>query len=320
MQSRYLSCALAILAFSAPFCLAQSDAPPAPAPQAAASEAAGPQLPAVDPANFTASIPTKDDVNGFLKTTWGYDPDRIWEIAGIQKTAAAGISKVQVWVAEKPNPQVGNFTFLVTSDGKHLISQDQVLDFGPRPYDGNYRTLQQRANGPSRGGAGKQFEIVEFADFQCPHCKEAQPIVDKLVQDFPQAHYVFESFPLVNIHPEAFQSAAFGVCVAQQGGNDAFFKYAASVFDGQTALAGQGAEQALRNSVTAAGLDPDKVGACASSDAAKNAVHASMQLGVDLNVDQTPWLFIDGRGLPMNAVPYDQLKKIIEWQFSLDKQ
>jgi protein-disulfide isomerase len=320
MQSHYLSCTFAILALSAPFCLAQSDAPSAPAPQATASDAAGPQLPAVDPANFTASIPTKDDVNGFLKTTWGYDPDRIWEIAGIQKTAAAGISKVQVWVAEKPNPQVGNFTFLVTSDGKHLISQDQVLDFGPRPYDANYRILQQRANGPSRGGAGKQFEIVEFADFQCPHCKEAQPIVDKLVQDFPQAHYVFESFPLVNIHPEAFQSAAFGVCVAQQGGNDAFFKYAASVFDGQTALAGQGAEQALRNSVTAAGLDPDKIGTCASSDATKNAVHASMELGVDLNVDQTPWLFIDGRGLPMNAVPYDQLKKIIEWQFSLDKQ
>src|SRR6202021_565517 len=137
MQSHYLSCTFAILALSAPFCLAQSDAPSAPAPQATASDAAGPQLPAVDPANFTASIPTKDDVNGFLKTTWGYDPDRIWEIAGIQKTAAAGISKVQVWVAEKPNPQVGNFTFLVTSDGKHLISQDQVLDFGPRPYDAN---------------------------------------------------------------------------------------------------------------------------------------------------------------------------------------
>ena len=79
-------------------------------------------------------------------------------------------------------------------------------------------------------------------------------------------------------------------------------------------------DQALRNSVTAAGLDPDKVAACSDSTEAKNAVHASMQLGTDLNVDQTPWLFIDGRGLPMLEIPYEQLKKIVQWQFDQDKQ
>jgi hypothetical protein len=45
-----------------------------------------------------------------------------------------------------------------------------------------------------------------------------------------------------------------------------------------------------------------------------------MKLGNDLGVDQTPWLFIDGRGLPLLQLPYDQLKKIIDWQFSEDKQ
>jgi protein-disulfide isomerase len=319
MQRRYLAGYLLALALSAASGVAQSDQPSAPAPQTAPDASAGPQFPAVDPANFTATSPTKDEVDGFLKATWGYDSERVWQVASIQKTAAAGISKVQVWVAEKPSPQLGNFAFFVTADGKHIIAQDQILDFGAHPFDNAFHTLQQRATGPSRGAAGKQALLVEFADFQCPHCKEAQPIVDRLLQDFPQAHYVFESFPLVNIHAEAFHSAAFGACVSQQGGADAFFKYAASTFDGQTALSGQGADQALRNSVTAAGLDPDKIATCANSAEAKAAVHASMQLGIDLNVDQTPMLYVDGRGLPMLAVPYDQLKKIIEWQFANDK-
>jgi protein-disulfide isomerase len=194
------------------------------------------------------------------------------------------------------------------------------MDFGPRPYENNYRTLQQRAAGPSRGAAGKQFELVEFADFECPHCREAQPVVEKLLRDFPQAHYVFETFPLVNIHPQAFKAAAFGECVAQLAGNDAFFKYADSIFAAQNELAGQGAEQALRNSVTAAGADPDKVAACAESPAGKAPVEATLRLGQDLTVDETPTLFIDGRAVPMLAVPYEQLKKIIEYQFSLDKE
>lgn len=294
--------------------------PSAPTPQVNPGTAAGPQFPAVDEANFTAASPTREAVNAFLKTTWGYDENRVWEVYAIQKTVADGISKVQVWVAEKPNPQVGNFTFFVTADGKHLIAQDQILDFGARPYDNVYRVLQQRANGPSLGSAGKEFELVEFADFQCPHCKEAEPVVQQLLKDFPQAHYVFESFPLVSIHPEAFTAAAYGACVFQQGGIDAFFKYADSIFAGQAALAGQGAETALHNSVIAAGLDPDKVSACASSAAGKSSVETSMKLGNDLNVDQTPWLFVNGRGLPMLEVPYDQLKKIIAWQFGLDKQ
>lgn len=320
MQSRSLTCFLAAFALSASMAPAQNQPPSAPAPQAPAAPQAeqGPKFPPANPSNFTATSPTKADVDGFLHATWGYDPNRVWEVFGIEKTSAPGVAKVQVLVAEKPNPQVQSLAFFVTPDGKHLILQNELLDFGPHPYDGIFHTLEQRANGPSLGAKEKQFLLVEFADFQCPHCKEAEPVVQNLLKDFPQAHYVFDSFPLVNVHPKAFEAAAYGACVNQQGGSDAFFKYADSIFAGQDALNGQGADQALRNSVTAAGLDPDKVAACAATDATKNAVHESMQLGLDLNVNETPWLFIDGRGLPMLAVPYEQLKKIIAWQFEED--
>lgn len=317
MQLRSTLCALAavaVLAFPA-----SSFAQAAPPPQNPAAPA-GPQFPPVQPSNFTAAAPTKADVEAFLHTSWGYDPNRVWEVYAIQKTPAAGISKVVVLVAEKQNPQqIANLTFFVTPDGRHLISQEAVLDFGPRPYAENYRILQQRADGPFEGAASKQFELVEFADFQCPHCKEAEPIAQRLMKDFPQARFVFETFPLVNIHPMAYKAAAWGNCVAQQNGSPAFFKYADSVFAAQSELEGQGADQALRNAATAAGADPDKIAACADSPAGKAAVDASLRLAQDLNVDETPTLFIDGRSVPMMALPYEQLKRIVEYQFSLDK-
>jgi protein-disulfide isomerase len=288
-------------------------------PQAPGASAE-PQFPPTNEANFDAPSPAKADVQSFLKTSWGYDVNRVWDVYAIQKTSAPGLSKVTVLVAEKQTPQqIATLIFFVTPDGKHLIAQDTVLDFGANPYTNNYRILQQRADGPSRGAAAKQFELVEFADFQCPHCKEAQAVAERLVQDFPQAHFVFENFPLVNIHPEAYTAASWGACVAQQGSSEPFFKYASSVFGAQNDLAGQGAEQALRNAVTAAGADPDKIAACATSPAGKNAVDASLRLGQELNVNETPMLFIDGRAVPMLAVSYDQLKTIIEYQFAMDK-
>jgi protein-disulfide isomerase len=326
MQKLSLFCAILALALVGPGLTAavQTQTPEAPAPQAgAASQApaatAEPKFPPVNPANFTAASPTKEDVQQFLHTSWGYDANRLWEVYGIEKTSAPGVSKVTIFLAEKPNPQVASLSFFVTPDGHHLISQESLLDFGAHPYESNYRVLQQRADGPSQGAAAKQFELVEFADFQCPHCKDAEPIAKRLIQDFPQAHYVFEMFPLVSIHPQAFKAAAFGACVAQQGGNDDFFKYADAIFAGQSELDGQGADQALRNAVTASGLDPDKVTTCADSQAAKSAVDASLHLGQDVNVDETPTLFIDGRAVPMTGIPYEQLKQIVEWQFSLDK-
>lgn len=319
MHNRSLFCAGLGLALVIG-CLSATAQTQAPVPNAPApATAAGPQFPPAPASNFTAPSPTKAEVDAFLHATWGYDPNRVWEVYRIDKTSAPGLSQVVVLVGEKSNAQFGTMSFYVTPDGHHAISGNSIIDFGARPFEPNFRIIQQRANGPSLGASGKQFELVEFADFECPHCKEAQPVVQKLLTDFPQAHYVFEMFPLVNIHPMAFKAAAWAACVDQQSGNAAFFKYADAVFDAQSELEGADGTQALRNAATGMGLDPDKIAACADSPAAKAMVDSSMHLGQDLNVDETPTLFINGRAVPMLGMPYEQLKTIIAWQFARDR-
>ena len=276
------------------------------------------EFPPVNPKNYTAPSPTVETVNSFLHALWGYDDNRTWSVAAIEPTMAPGVVRVQVYVAEKTQPgKMAQTSLYITPDGKHAIAGD-VVNFGAQPFAATRALLQEQANGPARGAAGKDLEFVEFADLQCPHCKEAQVTMDKLAQEFPQARIVFEDLPLTAVHPFAFQAAAVGHCVRKAKGDPAFFTYAQRVYDTQDDLTKEKAEATLRAAVTAAGADAAAVMSCASSQATQDAVNASIKLASNIGVSNTPTLVVNGRALPITAVPYDALKRVIVFQGSLD--
>jgi protein-disulfide isomerase len=140
--------------------------------------------------------------------------------------------------------------------------------------------------------------------------------MDQLAKDFPNARIVYQSFPLVDLHPFAFKAAAYGVCVAKQK-NDAFFPYAAAVYETQAALTPETGDETLKNAVTKAGLDPAAIDACAATQATKDVVNASIKLAQDVGVDQTPMLAVNGHLLPL-SVPYETLRNVVAYQAVLD--
>jgi protein-disulfide isomerase len=321
---RFASARVAMIAALVAFALpvfqvaAQEQAPAAQAP-AAPAPAGPPVFPKPDPANFTATSPTKEVINAFLVTSWGFDDSRVWQIQAIQKTPVDGVSKVVIFVGDKTGKQKPSaLQFFVLPDGKHIIAGDEVITFGEHPFTDARTELQQRANGPYRGSASKDLELVEFADFQCPHCKDAQANMEKLAVDFPKARIIFQNYPLPQ-HTAAASAAAFGQCVAKLGGNDAFFTFASAVFEGQDGLATpDGATLTLNSAAAKAGLDTAKVSACATSPETTAAVDASVKLAKDLNIQQTPTLMVNGRMVPIGGASYDILKRIIEYQAKLD--
>ena len=286
--------------------------PTAPKPQA-------PVFPKPDPANFTATSPTVDTVNAFLQANWGYDPNRMWQVQAIRKTQVQSLSQVIVFVGDKTGKQRPQaLAFFVLPDGKHIITGDQVVPFGAHPFADLRAQLQQRADGPYRGSTAKDLELVEFADMECPHCKEAQPNMDKLVTDFPKAHIVFENDPIASIHPQAERAAEYGVCVAKAAGNTAFFQFVAAVFDGQDGLGTpDGATLTLNSAVTKAGQDPAKIASCAAQPQTRAEVEASRNLAGDIGIEEVPTLVINGREVPAN-IPYETLKTIIQYQAKID--
>ena len=141
--------------------------------------------------------------------------------------------------------------------------------------------------------------------------------MDSLVKDFPNARVVFQSFPLVELHPYASKAAAYGYCVQKQK-NEAFFVYAAAVFDTQDALTPETGDETLKAAVTKAGLDPAAVDACAATPAIKAQVDASITLAQEIGVEQTPMLAVNGHLLPLTGVPYETLKQIVAYQAAQD--
>jgi protein-disulfide isomerase len=340
MQLRITTRLFVLAAASAawlPAALAQNPTPRAPAPQApparqspAGSSVQGPsavaELPApfppIDPANFTAPSPTKQTVEDFLKAYWGYDTSRIWQVQAILPTQAPGVGHVVVLVkgtgGGPKEQQTAQLSFFTLPDGKFLVTADSLLPFGSKPFQSYREILQAGADGPSQGGASKAMEIVVFSDFECPHCKEAQPVIAKLLADYPSAHFVYQDFPLIQVHSEAFKASTHGYCVAKAGGNEAFFKFSDALFETQAGLAPATSDATLKDAETKAGQDPVKIAACAATPAAKEAINASLALGAKVGVNSTPTIFINGRGLPAVGIPYPMLQKIVEFQAKLD--
>jgi protein-disulfide isomerase len=312
--------------------LAQNPAPAAPSAPQAPAAGSGPvtvgpvappstPFPPIDPANFTATSPTRDTVEAFLKAYWGYDSTRIWQVQAILPTPAQGVSRVLILVKSTQgapkDQQTAQLSFFTLPDGKFLVA-DSLLPFGAKPFQAYRELLQAGATGPSQGGASKALEIVEFSDFECPHCKDAQPIIAKLLADYPSAHFVYQDFPLTQVHTEAYKASSHGYCVAKAGGNDAFFKFADAVFANQAALVPATSDATLKDAETKAGQDPVKIAACSTTPAAKEYVDGSLALGAKVGVNSTPTIYINGRGLPVTGIPYEMLQKIIEFQANLD--
>jgi protein-disulfide isomerase len=289
-------------------------------PQAPASHVATAPtdpFPPVNLKNFTADSPTTAEVNGFLKAVWGYDDNRIWSVAAIQKTLAPGVARVVVFAADKTHPEkVSRNEFFITPDGKHAIAGG-VVDFGVKPFDERRALMQQEANGPAEGAASKDLLLVEFVDLLNGRSKEAQDVVNNLIKDIPQARLVIENLP-ADGSPYALRAAADGVCVRKAKGDAAFFAYTQAVYSKQKGLTAATLQPALDDAVTAAGADAKSVAACAVSPATKADVETSIALAVKAGVDGAPALVVNGRVLPPVDVPYDTLKRIVAYQAEMD--
>jgi protein-disulfide isomerase len=60
--------------------------------------------------------------------------------------------------------------------------------------------------------------IVEYGDFECPYCGQAEPAVRALLADFGDVRYVWRHLPLTDVHPRAQVAAEASEAAAKQGG------------------------------------------------------------------------------------------------------
>lgn len=143
---------------------------------------------------------------------------------------------------------------------------------------------------PSQGPSGAPIVIVEFADFQCPHCAGAAAILDGVLAD-PELkgkiYFVFKQYPL-NIHSNAEIAARAALAADLQG---KFWPMHHLLFENQEKLD----QQSIDAYAKQAGLDVTKFRADLGSEPVKAAVAKDVDQGKKLDIQGTPSIFINGR-------------------------
>jgi len=188
----------------------------------------------------------------------------------------------------------------------------EIIPFGDHPFAALKNELAAKAKGPSRGPADSPVTIVEFSDMQCPHCKAAQPVLDKLLTDEPNARLIFENFPLP-MHDWANKAAAYNDCVGRQS-KEAFWKFAASVYESQAEITAATADEKLTSLAEKAGVKGSEIAACAAQGETLARVQSEVVLGQAVEVTATPTIFINGRRVAdLGGLPYEVLKGLVEF-------
>jgi protein-disulfide isomerase len=84
-----------------------------------------------------------------------------------------------------------------------------------------------------RGPIDAPVTVVEYGDFECPYCGQAEPVVRELLRDFGDVRYVWRHLPLNDVHPRAQLAAEAAEAAAHQG---AFWEMHDLLLDNQDAL------------------------------------------------------------------------------------
>jgi Na+/H+ antiporter NhaA len=68
-----------------------------------------------------------------------------------------------------------------------------------------------------RGPSEAPVSMVEYGDFECPYCGQAEPVVRELLAERGDVRYVWRHLPLTDVHPRAQVAAEAAEAAAEQG-------------------------------------------------------------------------------------------------------
>ncbi len=140
----------------------------------------------------------------------------------------------------------------------------------------------------SKGPTNAPITVVEYSDFECPHCRDAAPILKALVAKFPgEVRLVFKHFPLSG-HVMARDAA---VAVEAAGRQNKFWEMHDRVFENQESLSAE----LIRTLAKQIGLDLKRFEKDREDPTLAGRVEASRKEGETLQIDSTPTVFVNGR-------------------------
>jgi Na+/H+ antiporter NhaA len=129
--------------------------------------------------------------------------------------------------------------------------------------------------------------LVEYGDFECPYCGQAEPAVRGLIREFGELRFVFRHLPLTEVHPHAQLAAEASEAADVQ---DAFWEMHDMLMDHQGALT----TRDVVGYAASIGLDTDKFSADLRKHVGAYRVAEDVDSADLATVSGTPTFFING--------------------------
>jgi protein-disulfide isomerase len=139
------------------------------------------------------------------------------------------------------------------------------------------------------GSPNASVTLIEYGDYECPHCGAAFPIVETVRRRLgDRLRFVYRHFPLTQSHPHAEHAAEIAEAAGERG---AFWEMHETLFANQRALD----DVSLIGYAESVGVDPRWAAEALAAGTFATRVRDHFMSGVRNGVNGTPTFFINGR-------------------------
>jgi protein-disulfide isomerase len=251
----------------------------------------------------------EDKVEHFLRNLYAWGPQYEVKIAPSKLSPIPNLLEIPVTVAL--NGQSDTAVVFVSKNGK-FIFRGELSDMMVDPLAETRSKLHPDAS-PSLGPSDAKVTLIEFADFECPSCRQLDRILRDLLPKHPEIRFVYKDFPLTTIHPWAMTASLAAQCAAQQN-PASFWKIHDIIFDAQDLITTSNVWDKMSDFANQLGLNVNTFRACMANPDTAAAIEKSTAEGHELNLTGTPTIFVNGRRIVGPDEPL--LKQFIEFEES----
>jgi protein-disulfide isomerase len=245
------------------------------------------KAPAPAPAK-SGSLETR--VEQYLRNLYAWGPSFDVKVGPSKPSPIADLLEVPVTVSM--GGQSDTAVIYVSKTGNFLI-RGELADMSADPF-ADVRSKLHVGNSPTLGPENAKVTLFEFADFECPSCRQLDLILRELLPSHPEIRLVFKHYPLTDIHPWAMTAATASQCALQQS-PAAFWKIHDAIFDAQDVISPSNVWDKMLDLATQQGLNVETFRACMINSETANQVKATIEEGHTLSISATPTTFVDSR-------------------------
>lgn len=155
-----------------------------------------------------------------------------------------------------------------------------------------------------RGNPKAPVMIVEFSDYQCPYCRQVEPIVEAVLAKYgDKVSLAYRDLPLRQIHPQAQIAAEASRCALEQG---KFWEYHDQLF-----TAAKLDHDALVDYARTLKLDEKQFDSCLTGEKYKTDIEKDLNEGMGAGITGTPGFLINGIFVS-GAQPEESFRRLID--------